>query len=87
LEHRPELARLLDELSNVRAQYVIVGDVARLSRNARELVVVERRLMEVSAELLVWGENEVHAHLRRRMAALLAGVPAHEHAERKEGGA
>jgi hypothetical protein len=87
LNQRPELRRLLDELASRRAQYVIVGDIARLSRSAREVVAIEQRLTAVGATLLVWGENEVHAHLRRRMAALLVGDAAHEQAGRKERGA
>lgn len=83
---RPELARLLGELPNTRARYVITGDVARISRNVRDLVAVERRLMQADAELLVWGEDPVHAHLRRRMVSVVCGSGVRRTNHPEEGG-
>lgn len=67
---RPELQRMLNELPATRARYVLTAGLERISRSARDIIVIERRLIEVGAELLVWGESDVHAHLRRRMTAL-----------------
>jgi DNA invertase Pin-like site-specific DNA recombinase len=76
IHQRPELQRLLRELPALRVSYVVAGDLERVSRSARELVAIEQRLIGAGAELLVWGENETHAHLRRRMAVLLAEYEA-----------
>jgi DNA invertase Pin-like site-specific DNA recombinase len=85
IHQRPELQRLLSELPTIRARYVVTGDLERVSRSARELVAVEQQLIEVGAELLVWGENEIHAHLRRRMAVLLADYERGQGAKLRRG--
>jgi hypothetical protein len=71
LDRRPELNRLLAELPAIGATYVVIPDFGRLSREARDVIAIEQRLIGAGAELLVWGESEIHAHLRRRMTALI----------------
>lgn len=84
---RSELQRLFNELRSVGARFVITGDLERVSRNARELIAIEKHLIQAGAELLVWGEGEVPAHLRRRMAAILMEYEARsKRTMRKEGG-
>lgn len=73
IEQRPVLQRLFDELAARQVGYVIVSDLARVSRNVRDLTAFEDRLMWAGAELLVFGEGQEQVKARRRMTSILAG--------------
>lgn len=73
---RPQLRRMLRELPEKQARYVIVADLTRLTRNVSHLIAIEDRIEQQGAKLLVYGEGPAHAALRRRMTAAIAG---HEH--------
>jgi DNA invertase Pin-like site-specific DNA recombinase len=71
VEQRPALQRLLAELPATHASFVIISDLARVSRQVRDLTTFEQRLSEAGVELLVWGEDHLHVELRRRMSKVL----------------
>ena len=71
-EDRPGLGRLLEELPIIKPRYLLVSDLARISRQVREVVAVDEYLMCVGAELLVYGEGPEQEGVRRRIAAVLA---------------
>lgn len=80
LEKRTALQQLLDDLAERRVDYVITSDLARLSRNARDLMAIEQRLTQANAGLLVCGQGPNQVEVRRRLVALVADEWRIEHA-------
>jgi DNA invertase Pin-like site-specific DNA recombinase len=79
IERRPVLWQLLEELSARDVRYVIVSDLARISRNVRDMTIIEERLMQAGVGLLVYGEGEAAVQMRRRIAAIVADFDPRHH--------
>jgi DNA invertase Pin-like site-specific DNA recombinase len=65
---RPALRQMLNELTTKNVHYVIVTDLARLSRNMRDLRTITAHLTQDGAELIVCDEDATHASLWQDMA-------------------
>lgn len=71
---RPALQRMLDEMTAKNIHYVIVTDLARMSRNMRDLRTIAACLTQADAELIVCDEDAPPASRWRDVTEMLTAA-------------
>jgi DNA invertase Pin-like site-specific DNA recombinase len=78
---RPALRRLLEDVALQRIGFVVVCDLARVSRKVRELIEIEDTLAQAGVRLVVYGEGVVDTGTHRRTRDILTASSPGERAK------